>query len=476
VGRPGDAGVADGVQQDSVRPAALGLIPGRDRKATTGRQDTSEVGQRSVSPPQMEDREVRDGRVEAGVFEGQVLRVKPFNPLDVLDSALTAWRAGAFQLNTWTLYTSGTTGRPKGAILSNGALAARMHYMALEYAIRPGDAFLQTLPMAHIAAYNCLPIAYVGATNVMLRTYDTRRAVEALVRHRITHALFVPTTIVQLCDQVAAEPADLSSLRLLVYGASPIGPEVLRRAMRLLPCGFVQHYGMTETHGCTMLLPGDHDPVGHPERLASAGTVSRSYEVRVVDADDADVGPGITGEVVCRGPAVMDGYWNRPEDTAAALRNGWMHTGDMGHMDGDGFLYITDRLKDVIVSGGENIYPREVEDVLYEHASVMEATVIGIPDERWGEAAHALVVPRGAPPSVDTLLAHCRERIAAYKVPRRSSSSSRCRTTPSAKSSSARSGNATGAVGPAWSAERGRGRAGSCPPRLTLGAAGPLAN
>lgn len=316
------------------------------------------------------------------------------------------------------VYTSGTTGRPKGAVISNGALAARFQYMALEYGIRAGDVFLQTLTMAHIAAFNCFAFAYMGATNVMMRAYTTREAIDLIQRRRVTHGLLVPTTIAFVCDELAEHPAELSSLRMMTYGASAIAPEVLRRAVATLQCGFLQSYGMTETNGCTHLRPEDHDPQAHPRRLASAGTETLSFSVRVVDEDDNDVPTGTAGEIICRGPCLMDGYWNNPSATAEALRGGWMHTGDVGYRDDDGYLYVSDRLKDMIVSGGENVYPREVEDVLHEHPAVREVAVIGIPDATWGEAVHALVVARGRPPAVEELKDLCRRRVAGYKVPK----------------------------------------------------------
>jgi acyl-CoA synthetase (AMP-forming)/AMP-acid ligase II len=184
-------------------------------------------------------------------------------------------------------------------------------------------------------------------------------------------------------------------------------------------CGFLQFFGMTETFGVSLLRPDDHDPAGHPERLASAGTDALSARTRVVDPDGRDVPPGVVGEILSRGPAMMDGYWNDPPATEEALRDGWMHTGDLGYRSADGYLFVTDRLKDMIVSGGENVYPREVEDVLHEHPAVLEVAVIGVPDDRWGERVHAQVVPRPritAEPGDITVF--CRGRLAGYKVPK----------------------------------------------------------
>jgi acyl-CoA synthetase (AMP-forming)/AMP-acid ligase II len=264
---------------------------------------------------------------------------------------------------------------------------------------------------------------YRGATLVLMRDFDPGRAVELMAAHRATHAVFVPTMIGRSLEVLSQAPerdhSGLQALRLILYGGSAIAPEVLRRAMALLRCEFLQGYGLTEAINATMLRPGDHDPNRWPDRLASAGTDTISYEVRVVDSEDRELAPGEVGEIVIRGPGVMDGYWQAPEATAHVLRGGWLHTGDLGYRAADGYLYITDRLKDVIVSGGENVYSREVEDALYEHPGVLEAAVIGIPSERWGESVHAEIVVRaGRHIEPDELLAHCRQRMASYKAPK----------------------------------------------------------
>ena len=317
------------------------------------------------------------------------------------------------------LYTSGTTGRPKGAILSNGALFARIHSNLFEYAVRSEDRFLQCLPLFHIAANVTSSYAYAGATNVLLPEFSPSAVLDLIASQRITAALLVPTMINAIVNHPDAGTADLSSLQTLAYGASPIPPVVLRHAIELFGCGFVQLFGMTETNACTVLRRNDHDPERHPERLSSAGTEALGFAVRIVDDRDVDVAPGTVGEVICRGPAVMDGYWNAPEATADALRGGWMHTGDLGYRDADGYLFVTDRKKDMVVSGGENVYPREVEDVLFEHPDVREAAVIGVPDERWGERVHAVLVPaEDAELDPQAVLVYARSRLAGYKVPK----------------------------------------------------------
>jgi acyl-CoA synthetase (AMP-forming)/AMP-acid ligase II len=193
----------------------------------------------------------------------------------------------------------------------------------------------------------------------------------------------------------------------------------LQRAMAVLGCRFFQFFGMTETSGSTILRESDHDPVNHPEWLASAGSDAVGYDTRIVDENDCELGPDMVGEIVTRGPALMREYWRNPEATAEAMRNGWMHTGDMGYRSSDGFVFITDRKKDMIVSGGENVYPREIEDVIYGYPGILEVAVIGVPDERWGERVHAVVVPKAAEElDVDAMLVYLKSQLASYKVPK----------------------------------------------------------
>jgi long-chain acyl-CoA synthetase len=317
------------------------------------------------------------------------------------------------------LYTSGTTGRPKGTIISNRALFARIHCNLHEYQLTAEDRFLMCLQLFHIGSVNCLSHLYIGSTIVIIKDFDPLRVLELLPRHRISVALLVPTMINTIVNLPEVETANFSSLRLMVYGGSPIPPVTLSRAVGLMGCGFLQTYGMTETNAITFLRPRDHDPVNKPHRLASAGTVGLGMEARVVDELDRDVGAGERGEIVCRGPCLMDQYLNLPEATEEAMLGGWMHTGDVGYFDEEGYLYVTDRKKDMIVSGGENVYPREVEDVLFEHPDILEAAVIGIPDEKWGERVHAVLVLRpGVTADTDGLIAFVRARLAGYKVPK----------------------------------------------------------
>jgi acyl-CoA synthetase (AMP-forming)/AMP-acid ligase II len=314
------------------------------------------------------------------------------------------------------LYTSGTTGRPKGAVISNHALFARINSNLFEYQVSSSDRFLQCLPLFHIASNVSSSYTFAGATNVYLKKFDPALALERIGSAQITAALMVPTMINAVINHPYVHDANLQSLRTLAYGASAIPPVVLEQAIELLGCGFLQLFGMTETSGCTILRRGDHL---HKERLASAGMEALGFEVRIVDDADSEVSPGTVGEVICRGPAIMDHYWNAPEPTAEALRNGWMHTGDLGYRDPHGYVFVTDRKKDMIISGGENVYPREVEDVLFEHPEVLEAAVIGVPDERWGGRVHAVLVSNpGCELDPEQVLGFARSRLAAYKVPK----------------------------------------------------------
>jgi acyl-CoA synthetase (AMP-forming)/AMP-acid ligase II len=262
-------------------------------------------------------------------------------------------------------------------------------------------------------ARNCL-----GGTHVMVAGFTPAGVAAAIEAHRVTEVLLVPTMIQMLVDDPACADADLSSLRHLLYGASPISEAVLERAAKRLPTvEFTQAYGMTELSPvATLLGPAEHGV----ERLRrSAGRAAPHAEVRIVDPDDNEVPTGATGEIVCRGGHVMLGYWKRPQETAAALRGGWMHSGDGGYLDADGYLFVVDRIKDMIVSGGENVYSAEVENALAAHPGVAACAVIGVPDEQWGERVHAVVVRApGTTATEDELRDHVRALIASYKTPR----------------------------------------------------------
>ncbi len=304
-------------------------------------------------------------------------------------------------------YTGGTTGRPKGVMLSHGNLVANAQHNLVATGHRAGQRWLHVCPMFHVAGIaNLLACTWAGADQMLLPRFDAAAVLEAIERERITHTVLVPTMLGMLLAAPGADDADLSSLRHVQYAASPISAELQRRVLERLPdCDVAQFYGMTEAAPTVTHLSGeDHRRGG--ERLASVGVPVPGVEVEVRG-----------GELWVRGPNVMLGYWNRPDETAGALVDGWYRTGDVVTQDRDGYLYLLDRAKDMIITGGENVYSLEVEAALLRHPAVAEAAVFGVPDDRWGEAVHAVVVPR-EPVTADALLEHCRDRIAGFKLPR----------------------------------------------------------
>ncbi len=314
-------------------------------------------------------------------------------------------------------YTSGTTGRPKGVMLSNAALHATTVAMGHEIGSHADATFLASTPLFHIGHTVGFSFTYLGATTRQLRKFEVDAFVELLRDGAFTHAQLVPAMIHAILER--APDVRPTRLRRVLYGAAPMPPELARRVIEHWGCELVNGYGSTEAMGICMLSPAEHDPVGAPELLASVGRASAGMTARVVDDAGAEVGPGVVGEIVARGPNVMSGYWDNPEATADALRDGWMHTGDLGYRDAAGYLYLVDRRNDKIVTGGENVYPSEVEHVLGAHPEVLEAAVIGVPDEHWGEAVVAVVVVRDrAAISEDALREHCRASLAGYKVPK----------------------------------------------------------
>jgi acyl-CoA synthetase (AMP-forming)/AMP-acid ligase II len=317
-------------------------------------------------------------------------------------------------------YTGGTTGHPKGVMLSHANLmVSALGILSTGYLFGPGTRCLHAAPMFHLAdlaAWNATTA--VGGTHVIVPAFEPVAVMEAIARHGATDALLVPVMIQMLIDHPDVARHDLSSLRTVLYGASAIPQSVLERAMKAFPsAAFTQAYGMTELSPvATLLSPDDHR---RSELLRAAGRAAPHSEVRIVDPDDVEVPRGTVGEIVARGGHVMLGYWNRPEETAAALRGGWMHTGDGGYMDERGYVHVVDRIKDMIVSGGENVYSAEVENALATHPAVASCAVIGVPDDEWGERVHAVVVLRpGAQASATELREHVKTLIAGYKAPR----------------------------------------------------------
>ncbi|HUC04558.1 MAG TPA: long-chain-fatty-acid--CoA ligase [Acidimicrobiales bacterium] len=317
-------------------------------------------------------------------------------------------------------YTGGTTALPKGVVLTHAnLLTSALGSHATAPTVQAGGRVLHVAPMFHLAGLSCwVAQSMVGGTHVMLPTFDPGEVLATIDEQQITTALLVPTMIQMVLAHPAIAERALTSLRVVLYGASPIAPTTLRTAMERFPsASFVQAYGMTELSPvATILSPDDH---GDERLLASAGRAALHAEVAVVDPDGADLPPGSVGEVVVRGPHVMVGYWNKPAETEEALRGGWMHTGDAGYMDERGYLYIVDRIKDMIITGGENVYCAEVEAAIAQHPSVAQCAVIGVPDDTWGERVHAVVVLKpGADPDPEGVEKLARTLIASYKVPR----------------------------------------------------------
>lgn len=321
-------------------------------------------------------------------------------------------------------YTGGTTGFPKGVMLSHTNLCSSALSLCAEGWATPEGTYLHAAPMFHLADIGlAMPHWLRGNTHSVIPAFAPEAVLDTLARDRVTDLLLVPTMIQMLVDHPAMQtPRDLSALKTIFYGASPISEAVLERAMKALPdVGFMQGYGMTELSPVgTILSPFHHSPAARElGKLRSGGRASFCTEVRIVDPEDQELPRGTVGEVIVRGPNVMQGYWNKPEQTAAALKGGWMHTGDGGYMDADGFVFIVDRMKDMIISGGENVYSAEVENALAQHADVAACAVIGIPSAEWGESVHAVVVRKpGASAGERDLIAHSRALIAAYKCPR----------------------------------------------------------
>jgi acyl-CoA synthetase (AMP-forming)/AMP-acid ligase II len=326
----------------------------------------------------------------------------------------------------WIVPTSGTTGTPKLACLTHRSLLAAAEGCAIARPVEQDDVYLLAFPLCHVAAYNVVVQHLHARPLVLLRRFDPDAARDAIADHRVTTASLAPTMIAALLDATHARGrgADqLASLRTINYGSSGIAEPLLRRAMEELECGFSQGYGMTELSGnCAYLSPDDHRRgVGDdPDLLRSAGRPTPLVGLRIVDDAGRDVTPGAVGEIAVRGEQVMAGYLDDHAATSDAIVDGWLRTGDLGRLDDRGYLFVVDRKKDVIVTGGENVASREVEAVLHDHPAVHDVAVVGIPDDYFGEAVAAAVVIRpGGHATEDELVAHCRERLASYKRPRR---------------------------------------------------------
>jgi long-chain acyl-CoA synthetase len=320
-------------------------------------------------------------------------------------------------------YTGGTTGRSKGVMLSHGNILANALATYPGALVDDETRYIHAAPMFHLAD-NAMTfmVTGFGGTHYFIPRFDPATMIRAVAEHRITHLLIVPTMVNMVVNHPDIEKYDLSSLRSLIYGGSPMPEAVMRRALLVLPSvRLTQLYGQSEASPVLTSLYHRHHCFAGPYagRTKSAGRAVLGCEVRIHDSDDNEMPRGAVGEVCARGPMVMLGYWKQPELTAHTMRNGWLHTGDGGYMDEEGFLYITDRLKDIIISGGENIYSVEVEAALYGHPAVAESAVIGVPDDKWGERVHAVVrLKPGMSTTPEALITHCHEHIAGYKCPR----------------------------------------------------------
>jgi len=315
------------------------------------------------------------------------------------------------------IYTSGTTGQPKGVMLTHTNVLSNVHNFNYWMRYREGAVYLHAAPIFHIADFPAMFAAPAfGGCQVALPRFTPATFCEAVEKHQINYTVLVPTMINLLTQFAEAKHRDLSSLEVLAYGGSPMAPELIRRTRDLLPnVKLVQVYGLSETGYLTGLQDQEHTD----GRLTSCGRPGPGIEVQVADESGKEVQAGQRGELVARGANVMRGYWNDPEDTAAAFRNGFFRTGDIGYHDAAGYFYILDRLKDMIVTGGENVYSGEVEAVIFAHPAVREVAVFGIPDPQWGELVAACVVLKaGRKVTAEALISHCRERLANYKVPR----------------------------------------------------------
>lgn len=320
-------------------------------------------------------------------------------------------------------YTGGTTGFPKGVMLSHKNFYVGGISNAQELHLHDGSVYLHAAPMFHIAdLLFFVAVTFVSGTHVSVPMFTPEATLAAVEKHRPTHLLLVPVMIQMVLQSEKLAETDVSSLELIAYGASPITEAVLTRAFEAFPnAQFMQAFGQTELAPVATILGTQyHTAEGLKSgRLRSCGRATRVCEIRIVDEKHKDVARGEVGHIIVRGPVTMLGYWNKPEVTAETLRDGWVYTGDAGYMDEEGFIFLMDRLKDMIVSGGENVYSTEVENALAQHPAVATSAVIGIPDDKWGEAVHAIVILKpGAAATEEELKAHCHSRIAGYKCPR----------------------------------------------------------
>ena len=320
----------------------------------------------------------------------------------------------------WLQYTGGTTGTPKGVMVPHRALVAQTYSLTCSWGLPETPRFLLTSPITHAGSLPILPTLCRGGTVVLQQSFDPEAWLDTVMGERINYAFVVPTMLYAMLDQASPRRHDLSSLETILYGAAPMAPARIGEALAELGPVLMQGYGQTECLGmCTSLRKDEHDPERRAGLLASCGRAVAGARVEVLGEAGAVLGPGQVGEVCVRSPVVMTGYRNRPEETAGALADGWLHTGDLAVRDEEGFFYLVDRKKDVIVSGAFNVYPREIEDVISRCAGVSAVAVIGVPDGRWGEAVTAFVAARpGQHVDQDEIRKTVRERKGAHQTPK----------------------------------------------------------
>jgi long-chain acyl-CoA synthetase len=318
-------------------------------------------------------------------------------------------------------YTGGTTGASKGVMLTHRALLANALHWNTAVPIAPDDIALVMAPMFHAAGSMWIAgNVWLGCRQVPVPVFDPKTVLDVIERERCSITIGVPTMLAAIAEEQLTNPRDVSSLRVIAHGGSPIATETVRRVHAAVPGAELVHiYGATEMGPLATVLLREETHVDGA-RARSCGQPVPGVDLRVLDPDWKELPVGETGEIAVRGPNLMQGYWNKPEQTAEVLRDGWYRSGDLGYQDDQGFVFLVDRAKDMIVSGGENVYGTEVEEALYKHPAVLEAAVFGVPDEKWGEAVHAVVVLRPDADAVgaDELIAFCREQLAGYKVPK----------------------------------------------------------
>ncbi len=342
-------------------------------------------------------------------YEDWLATTSPSSPPDIRDTDMA-----------WILYTSGTTGRPKGAVLSHRSFMAGLASGAQGRPVRPDDIYLYPFPLFHVAAHNVFLQHQYGAAVVLLKSFDPASTLACCRDLKITSLSLAPTMIAMLLNHPEFVPEDLATVHTIGYGASSMPETLLRRVLAETNVGLSQGYGMTELSGSVAFLSdSDHRYAlaQKPELLKSVGRPVANITIKVVDDNGVGCATGEAGEILVKAAQCMLRYWQQPEATAATLRGGWLHTGDIGRFDSDGYLYIVDRKKDMIISGGENIASREVEEVLRQHPAVSDVAVIGIPHPKWGEAVCAAVLLKQAVDST-SLERHCRQYLAAYKTPK----------------------------------------------------------